>query len=205
MSTVPTSVDESASDASSSNDARLVPDWFGGDYARLHPLLQQLHRARHARLQGTVEMQFGTGLAGRIGRRLARRLGLPDTAGPKQMVVDVRDDGDRMHWQRRFGDDHALLSLFRPVGHFPDGHWIEHTGPIVFTMQVDVVDGDWFWRLVGARMRGLPIPLWLLPRASAYKRIVDGRYCFHVGFALPLLGPVMGYAGLLDVVVPPAN
>jgi hypothetical protein len=51
-------------------------------------------------------------------------------------------------------------------------------------------------------MRGKALPLWLLPRFSAYKRVVDGRYSFHVGFALPGLGELMAYEGLLDPTPP---
>jgi hypothetical protein len=144
-------------------------------------------------------MRFGTGLAGVLGRRMARRRGMPDVAGPQPLVVDVGHDANRMRWQRRFGDGHALLSVFEPVGHFPDGHWIEDTGRIALALQVDLHGDGWDWRLVGARMRGRPLPLWLLPRFSAYKRVVDGRYRFHVGFALPGLGELMAYEGLLDV------
>ena len=178
--------------------ATLVAEWFGSSFARLHPLLQQLHSVPAARVEGTVVMRFGTGLAGVLGRRLARRLGMPDVAGPQPLVVDVGHDATKMTWQRRFGDGHALLSVFRPVGHFPDGHWLEDTGRIALTLQVDIVGDGWDWRLVGARLRGKPLPLWLLPRFSAYKRIEAGRYRFHVGFALPGLGELMAYEGLLN-------
>jgi hypothetical protein len=182
-----------------SNGTTLVTEWFGPSFARLHPLLQQLHSQPTARVAGTVVMRFGTGLAGVLGRRLARRLGMPDVAGPQRLVVDVGHDEKQMRWQRRFGDGNALLSVFAPVGHFPDGHWIEDTGRIALALQVDIVGDGWDWRLVGARLRGRALPLWLLPRFSAYKRIVDGHYSFHVGFALPLLGELMAYEGLLDV------
>jgi hypothetical protein len=179
---------------------RLVSDWFGPAYARLHPLLQRLHRDRASRLEGEVTMRFGRGLAGVLGQRLARRLGMPDVAGPQRLVVEVSHDDTHLHWQRRFGDGHALLSTFRPVGRYPDGHWLEDTGPIAFALQVDINDsGGWDWRWVRAWRRGRPLPLWLLPRPSACKRVVDGRYCFHVGFRAPLLGELMAYEGLLDL------
>jgi hypothetical protein len=182
-----------------SQAATLVGDWFGPAFARLHPLLRQLHSRPEARVGGTVAMRFGTGLAGVLGRRLARRLGMPDVAGPQHLIVDVGHDATRMRWQRRFGDGHALLSVFAPVGHFPDGHWIEDTGRIALALQVDINGDGWDWRLVGARLRGMSLPLWLLPRFSAYKRVEAGRYRFHVGFALPGLGELMAYEGLLDL------
>jgi hypothetical protein len=44
----------------------------------------------------------------------------------------------------------------------------------------------------------LALPLALLPRARAYKRIEAGRYRFEVAFVLPVLGTVLSYGGLLD-------
>ena len=182
-------------------EATVVSDWFGAAFAQLHPLLQQLHGHRESRLRGTVEMRFGRGLAGVLGRRLARRLGMPDVSGPQAITVDVGHDARQMRWQRRFGDGKALLSVFRPVGTYPDGEWVEETGAIAFSLQVDInAGGGWDWRWVSVRLRGRPVPLWLLPRPSAYKRVVDGRYCFHVGFRAPLLGELMAYEGLLDLV-----
>lgn len=42
------------------------------------------------------------------------------------------------------------------------------------------------------------IPLWLLPRTTAYKRIENDRYHFYVGFSLPLLGTLLSYSGNLS-------
>lgn len=46
-------------------------------------------------------------------------------------------------------------------------------------------------------LHGVRMPLWLLPRTTAYKRIEAGRYRFQVAFSLPLLGTVLSYGGLL--------
>jgi hypothetical protein len=65
-------------------------------------------------------------------------------------------------------------------------------------LQVDVHDGGWQWRCVGARLGCLHVPLWLLPSTQAGKRIEEGRYRFEVGIGLPLLGEVLRYGGLLQ-------
>ena len=79
----------------------------------------------------------------------------------------------------------------------PDGGWIEETGAVTLRLQVDVLDGGWQWRCIGARFGRWPVPRWLLPRTRAGKRIEAADYRFDVSIALPLLGEVLGYGGLL--------
>ncbi len=177
-----------------------VTAWFGDGFAQLHPLLQALHR-EPGRLSGPATLQFGIGLAGMLGRRLARGLGIPDVAGPHHLDVDIGHDASTLWWHRCFDHTFPLRSIFRPHGHWPHGHWIETTGPLEVRLTVDVIDGGWYWRVTRVRLHGLRVPLWLLPKATAYKRIEAGQYRFHVGFSLPLLGQVFCYSGLLQPVV----
>lgn len=171
-----------------------VVDWLGPQFARLHPLLQTLHREGGV-LSGPVVIAFGTGLAGVIGRRLARRLGIPDRAGAHTLRVDISHDPGNLYWDRCFDAGTRMASVFVPFGTWPDGGWRERTGPVELWLGVDIDDGGWTWRLRGARAFGLPLPRWLLPRSQAGKRIVDGRYRFFVSFALPGLGTVLSYGG----------
>jgi hypothetical protein len=174
-----------------------VSMWFGpAAFSRLHPLLQSLHRDG-GRLQGPVEIRFGRGLAGIAGRRIARKLGIPVDNGEHTLEVTIGHADGALQWDRRFDDDHRFPSTFHPRGHWPDGCWVEDTAAIALHLQVDVIDGGWHWRCIGARMGRWPIPRWLLPRSDAHKRIEDGRYRFSVGFALPLLGEVLRYGGWL--------
>lgn len=95
-----------------------------------------------------------------------------------------------MWWKRCFNHSHSVPSNFRLVGSWPDGLWIENTAPLELTSTVAVVEGGWYWHVVGARLRGVPLPLSLMPRVTAYKRIEGGKYRFHAGFALPVFGEV---------------
>lgn len=175
-----------------------VTTWFGGGFGQLHPHLQALHR-RGGTLRGPVTFWFRKGIAGALGRRLARHLGIPDVAGQHQLDVEIGHSAGTMSWNRCFDRSQFLRSIFRPIGRWPDGHWFENTDPMEFTLNVAVIEGGWYWRIVGARLRGVPMPLWLLPRVTAYKRIEADKYRFHVGFALPVVGDVFSYSGLLEL------
>lgn len=68
---------------------------------------------------------------------------------------------------------------------------------IALKLQVDIIDGSWHWRCIGAQRGHWRVPRWLLPRSEAFKRIEGDRYRFSVSFALPLMGEVLRYDGLL--------
>jgi hypothetical protein len=144
----------------------VVSDWFGPAFAQLHPLLQSLHR-HGGKLRGPVGIGFGRGLAGIAGRRLARRLGIPRDGDSHMLEVTIGHDDAVMHWDRRFDDGHCFASTFRPYGHWPDGGWIEVTSAISLRLQVDVIDGGWYWRCVGAQRGHWSIPRWLWPRSDS--------------------------------------
>ena len=180
-----------------SDTGNAVVAWFGDGFARLHPKLQALHRDG-GRLVGPVLLEYGSGAAHAIGRRLARKLGLPGP-GYHELEVEIRHDAQTLWWTRRFDGAQVLRSSFRPQGCWPEGHWIERTGAMEFKLSVDIIDGGWHWRPQRMRLRGLPLPLRLVPRATAYKRIENERYRFHVAFSLPVIGEVLSYSGLLEL------
>lgn len=63
---------------------------------------------------------------------------------------------------------------------------------------VEIRAGGWYWVQKRMRWGWLPIPLWLMPGSSAYKRVEDGKYVFWVQFFLPMLGKMLSYGGILD-------
>lgn len=174
----------------------LVGSWFGDAFAELHPRLQALHE-RGGTLRGEVEVTYGRGVAGAVGRRIARRLGVPATSGTHRLEVDIRSDARALHWDRTFDDRGVFRSEFVPVGRYPSGHWIERSGAFSLELGVDVVDGGWHWRHRTTRFRGIRVPGLLHPVTSASKRIDGGRYRFAVEVRQPLLGKLFAYAGAL--------
>jgi hypothetical protein len=173
--------------------------WFGAHFEQLHPLLQRLH-CHGGTLAGEVTIRAGMGIAAWFGRRLARSLGIPAGQERCGFEVEIGHAGNTLLWQRRFESGARMLSVFEPVGTWPDGYWVERTGPFALRLTVDVIDQGWHWRVLGASYRGVPIPRWALPVSRAWKRIEDGRYRFKVEFAMPMLGTVLAYGGMLDVV-----
>lgn len=178
--------------------ANPVRQWFGPQFALLHPTLQALHLDGGS-LRGEVDLTTGSGLAGIVGRRLAHRMGLP-AAGRHAFAVDIHHDGHGLNWQRRIGTSSTMNSCFVPHGVQPQGYWTEDTGPVQLRLTVDIVDGGWYWRCVGVSVWRLRLPLWLFPRTVGHKRFEQGKYIFRVAIALPLLGEVLSYGGALDAV-----
>ena len=173
-----------------------VERWFGAGFDTLHPLLRALHR-RGGELHGTVHVRYGRGLAGWLGHRIARKLGLPADAGSTSLRVRIHSDRHVLHWQRMFGGRLRMDSRFVPVGHWPDGYWLEQTGALQLRLAVDTHDGGWSWRPLGYRLSGIPIPGFLMPRVVAGKTIENDLYRFEVVVTLPWLGILVAYGGLL--------
>jgi len=174
----------------------LVKNWFGDQFNNLHPLLQKLH-TNGGRLTGDAEISYGKGLAGIIGRRLAKKMNLPNE-GVHQLAISISHDSDGLHWGRSFDDQILVESLFQPVGHIGQGYWIETTGSLSMKLTVDINDVGWFWRCLEINFLGLPIPRWLIPNTNAYKIIENDKYRFHVEFSLPIIGSLVSYRGLLN-------
>ena len=65
-----------------------VSDWFGDEFLLLDPLLQELHK-QGGTLSGMVDLEYGSGLAGFIGRWLASKLGLPTLLGKVDFEVNI--------------------------------------------------------------------------------------------------------------------
>ena len=175
---------------------KLVKNWFGDRFADLHPLLQQLHM-EGGMLKGSVNISYGRGIAGILGKRVAHKMKLPE-AGSHELLVTISHDDAYMHWSRRFDNENLVESLFKPVGNLGNGYWLETTGPLSMRLTVDVKKGGWYWRCLKVYILGISIPIWLIPDSNAYKVIEDGRYNFHVSFSLPIFGDLVTYEGMLD-------
>jgi len=177
----------------------VVQRWFGNGFLALDPALQRLH-INGGVLDGPVEIKIATGFAGLLACRLARRLGIPlDSLNPT-LCVEIHEDSGKLHWIRTFNTfngSNRLISVFEPIGAWPTGYWIESTGSFRLALRVEVKDSSWHWLPIKAWLNEIRVPLFLLTKTTAYKRIELGQYRFYVGFSLPLLGTFLSYAGIL--------
>jgi Domain of unknown function (DUF4166) len=173
-----------------------VSNWFGEAFSNLHPLLQELHK-HGGKLNGRVRIEIPDGLRGVIGKRLAKKLGVPTEGAEHKLEVMISHENGGLQWNRCFDNATYMRSTFTPVGTIKDGYWLEDTGPLAMRLTVDTRDGGWHWRCLSMRFLGVPLPLWLFPNSKAYKLIEDNKYRFYVGFSLPLLGNVLSYSGVL--------
>ncbi len=174
----------------------LVERWFGPAFRQLHPRLQQLHR-EGGTLQGPVDIVTAAGVGGWLGRRLARRLGVPTFPGAHTLRVDIHDDGQALRWDRTFDAGHRFASRFRPAGSYPTGYWVEHSGALTLHLGVRIVDGGWEWEERGAWWHGVRWPAWARPSTRAGKRAEGEAYRFSVTFAWRGGQPLLRYAGCL--------
>ena len=78
-----------------------VTEWFGASFDELHPMLQELHR-HGGELTGTVNLEFGLGISGKIGRKLAVKLGLPSKSGVHDFKVVISHKERSLYWSRQF-------------------------------------------------------------------------------------------------------
>jgi Domain of unknown function (DUF4166) len=177
-----------------------VPGWFGSKFVNLHPLLQALH-LQGGQLEGEVYITYGRGLAGWLGRRLASKLGLPSGVAQTRLQVNIAHHDGVLHWDRRFGmvegADHWMCSRFEPVGHWPDGYWLERTGALNIELGVDVVNGAWHWKPRAFKLFGMPLPAAFMISSHASKRVEVGHYVFEVHMSAPVLGMLLQYCGSL--------
>lgn len=173
-----------------------IEKWFGEEFSNLDPLIQELH-LKGGKLSGAVDISYGSGTAGLIGKRLAKKLGIPTNCNESPLQVSINHNDTGLLWDRTFGHSHEMKSVFTPHGSFPDGYWVESSGNISLFLGVQIIDGGWHWVQKRMEFKGVPLPLSIFPKTTAYKTIVDGRYVFSVSFTLPVLGKLLSYSGRL--------
>lgn len=175
----------------------VVEAWFRSAFERLHPQIQLLHR-HGGTLNGYVDIRYGTGLGRIIGMILAKRLGLPSPSPANSLEVEIYGDREGLHWNRRFNNGRLFTSLFQPKGSYPNGHWVERSGPIELRLGVDIVNSGWHWRHQGTSFNGIALPKWLMPKTVAFKEFSGGKYLFSVAISLPIVGLLVSYQGSLN-------
>ena len=168
---------------------------LGEAASRLSEPVRSLHRfAAEKRSTGRATVSRGT-------NPLARLVGLivgfpPATADGPVEVVMTRSDAGVETWRRNFAG-HSFSST-QELG---DGRWggliVERFGRVAVGLAALEIDGR--LHVVPRRwtVLGIPMPMALGPRATAFEHGADGRFNFDVALSLPLIGHVGRYRGWL--------
>ena len=178
--------------------------WFAKSFNEFDPMIQNLHK-NGGELSGVVNLEFGSGIAGVIGRKFGVKLGLPNEEGEHQFKVSILHKNGALHWIREFNSAHKMVSIFTPYGHYPTGYWKEVTGNLTLYLGVKIVGGGWYWEQKKMKFMGFILPSLLFPSLEAYKRVNKGKYEFSVTLALPIMGKLVSYNGSLTSIIKSAE
>lgn len=169
----------------------LYADLLGADLTRLPEPLRAIHeRGGTATYRGAVDVRCGTGLLARLFARAAKLP--PRYAGAIDVEIAAADHAER--WTRRFGP-HVMRSRLR----LHRGCLRERLGPAGFDFVLEAIAATIRWRVVRARVCGVPLPASWFAGVGAVESADGKLYRFDVRADLPGIGLVVHYAGWLDV------
>ncbi len=165
---------------------------LGPAFRTLPPRVQAVH-ARPGCWAGTAEVRRGQGL---MARALAWIIGFPPAASAVPVRVTIAAEGDGERWTRDFAG--RTFSSFLGSGRGrDDGLLVERFGIISVGFALVVRDENLC--LVSRRWSclGLPLPKALRPGGRMFETEVGGQFAFDVEIAMPLIGLVVAYRGVL--------
>jgi len=177
-------------------ECRLIYDAALGDgMDRLASPIRDFHRAAApARFGGRAAVVRG---GNPLAQLVAVVMGMPRASADCAIeVVVTRAPSGTETWSRSF-DGKGMVSR-QELG---AGRWaglvVERIGAMAFAYAVIERGGELHLDIRGWTALGLPMPLWLGPRAVAFEHGADGRFNFDVDMALPLIGRIVHYRGWL--------
>jgi hypothetical protein len=161
--------------------------------AEINQLPTAVRRAHVGRIRLTGHARVSRG--GAIAHAIATVMRLP--AATERVAMSVEGDHlpDRMIWNRRFGD-----RKFESCFTLRQGRLVESLGPFRLQLRLEVQDHRLRYVLERVTVFGLPVPRALAPQLEAWEGERDGRYDFAVEVRLPVIGRLVRYEGLLDLV-----
>ncbi len=156
--------------------------------------IRDMHDLRSTLMaRGTANVERGTGF---IARAVATAMRFPATANETPVAVRFTVADGVETWTRSFGNRTFSSAQFAGEGRNAQ-LLCERFGALTFAMAL-VVEGGRLW-LVPRRWSafGIPLPMWLCPRANAYESVENGRFRFHVEIRHLLTGLIVRYEGSL--------
>ena len=166
---------------------------LGSHFDVLPPRVRELHDVTGmSRWSGRADVVRGRGPAARL---VARLLRLPPDGRDQVLSVTFDPVEGREIWTRMFG-----ASVFRSVQSAQDeqgGLLREQVGPVTFVFALEASGEGLGLLLKGVSLLGVPLPRGAQPTIRTFESAPEGRYRFEVEASLPLIGPIVRYAGWL--------
>ncbi|MBI3678217.1 MAG: DUF4166 domain-containing protein [Proteobacteria bacterium] len=174
--------------------ASLYRRTFGKAYETLPGPIQIMHDGTGVwRASGRSEIVLGRSPLAHL---LALVMGFPKAGADVPVTVTFETRNGEEKWTRNFAG--SVFSSIQAQGRGRSVHLTcERFGPLTFAMAL-VRDGGKL-RLVIRRWSvfGIAMPRFLGPRGETYESVEDGKFCFHVEVALPVVGLIVRYRGWL--------
>jgi hypothetical protein len=162
---------------------------MGTRFDAMAPTVRAIHDVwRDGGAEGEAEV---IGPANWLGGIVARIMRFPPPGQHKLHVSFVEHDGLET-WTRDFGG-HRFSSRLSQSG----GSLVERFGPMRFSFDLPNEGNGLAMVMSGWSFLGFPLPLALAPRSTAREWEADGCFRFDVPIALPLVGRIVHYRGLL--------
>lgn len=165
-------------------------------------LLSDAVRAAHVtvstvRASGRLRVVRGRSGAARV---LARLLRLPRASDVSDTRLVITTDGTGERWLRTF-DARRMITRQYPAG---DGELAERIGVLELRFRLEVDEGSLVYRQVGAALMFGPfrlrVPARWAPTVNAREDAAGARRIrVAVLLALPAVGPVLAYDGIIDI------
>lgn len=157
------------------------------------PLLSQPVRDLHevfgdGGAEGEAVVSRGGSLAARL---IAKLFGFPP-AGHHPLHVSFEEECGTERWTRDFSGRCFSSRLSEEKGHL-----VERFGAFRFSFDLVPRGNGLSMEIRGWSFFGLPLPLLLAPRSTAYEWSEGDRFYFDVSIALPLIGLIVHYRGWL--------
>ena len=172
-------------------NAPLYRQVLGDAFDTLPPRVRELHALSAPTLwRGRADVTRGTSITARL---LATLMRLPPAGSGQPLDVHFTPQPTHEIWQRIFPSG-TFKSRQYPAG----AHILETVGPVTLILRPAASPSGLTLTMDGARVLGVPLPGFLVPRIATREFQADGRYRFEVSSSLPMLGPLVRYSGWLE-------
>lgn len=166
---------------------------LGPEFERLAPRVREAHAGKTLQLRGLATVTRGSSLLGRL---IGRLVSLPEAQHGAAARLELVVDGQGETWTRCFGDSRPMRSHL----HAREGLLVEQLGPVRLRFRLRERSRAIVWELESVSLLGVPAPRRWFAATAARSFEENGRYCFEVEVALPIVGHLIGYRGSVDVV-----